>query len=362
MLNNLESINLLEEFDLDKLYNVLKTPSPTKNLEIFSKIQNFSNSNDFFSNYTNKEIKVFSDFLKNLEDNYLSICNNENYLKFKSNTEKYISIISNFVLLINLIFKNKQIIRKILNNMKNNIIKYSSNNIIDLESNDKINEYLNKILNMSLTEEKTKNSFNSIINGNISPANLTNTSINSIIKDRNNSEENINFYELMKEDNAITPFFVSKGESINNNEISNNNNCNILICKKKDSDDSIFTLHCKNISYEKSNSKVKKIKIDKNKDVNKQEIFNNTNLNGKSNVIISDNIKCIKSYNINKLNMYKIHLKNINELYLLKKINSPEKIKLKQLIITNFNKTKNLYYSYCNKTVDKYIKDLKSLL
>ena len=56
------------------------------------------------------------------------------------------------------------------------------------------------------------------------------------------------------------------------------------------------------------------------------------------------------------------NLKNINELYKKRNITSPQKVKLKQLIVSRSSKLENLYFSYCSNNKNKFIDDLKKLL
>ena len=364
MLTNFESIELTEELEINKLYNIFKITSSSINLEIFSKIQSFSTSYDFFSHYTGLEINLFSDILKKLEDNFLHICNNEKYLHFNSNEDKYISICSNLILLFNFILKTRKIFKTVITKIKNNTIKYFSENVIDSEFNDKINDNINKIINLSLTEDKYKDNSSLSFRENISTANNTTTTINSIIQDKNNIEENNKsiLYDNICEENIITPYFMSKGESfVNNIEIvnNNNNNINFFICKKKDSIDSIFNLPVKKLSNDKNNS-IKEIRNDRDiiQNDEKSKILNKIDLN-KNSEKIQNNNKC-KS--LNTLNIYKVLLKNINELYKNRNITTPEKIKLKQLIITKSPKVENLYYSYCSNNKNEFIENIKKLL
>ena len=366
MLNGLESIDLFEkEFDIDKIYNLMKTPSSSLNLEIFSKIQNIATSHEYFSQYTNIEINSLLDSFKKLEDNFLDICNNENYLKFKSNSEKYISIFSNLILLFNFILKIRKIVKTLLNKIKNNIIKYYSENQIDVETHDKINDYINSILSMPLIENEVKRiSFNSFVKESRSTANITNTSIYSINKDKFNVDDNDqnNLYEPEHEENIITPYFISRGESyINNNELLNNNNynLNLIDCKKKDSVGSIINLPCNYFLNDKNNLNMKENKKSIPND-DKYEILNKINLNNNPQEIINNN-KINKS-NSSHLNIYKVLLKNINELYKKRNITSPQKVKLKQLIVSRSSKLENLYFSYCSNNKNKFIDDLKKLL
>jgi hypothetical protein len=65
MLKNGELIDFFGESEFDNLYYVFKTSSSTVNLELLSKFQSFSNFNDFFKSYINKDINSFLIFSSN---------------------------------------------------------------------------------------------------------------------------------------------------------------------------------------------------------------------------------------------------------------------------------------------------------
>ena len=375
MLKILESIDLSEEMALDNIYYLLKTSYSSNNLKLLSKIQHFSNSYDFLQHYINKDInQLFIDFRK-LEENYLNICNNENYLNFSQNIEKYISIFSNLILLFNLIIKNMNIIKSILSKVKNNLIKYGSKNIVDFDFQNKINEFTNNLLKLSLDDNLYKiNILKTFNKDNISTANKTESNTNSISKDKFINEEELNndLYSSDNDDNTLTPNFPSKGENNSLLTLINNNNENLkpkIKLKeymKKKSIDSILNLHCVNntndINKEKPNIKENGalIFLEDEKDNQKKKgqfILNNNikNLNESVKKSNSDKIN-IKFKNSN---MYSFILKKIRELHKKKYINSTQKIKIKQLIITKSSRVKNLYYSYLNNNVKKFIQEIK---
>lgn len=390
MMKSIESLDLSVDMGIDNLYYLFETTSSTINLELLSKIKRFSNSKDFFNHYANNDINLLLNFLIKLEDNYLSICNNDNYLNISSNIEQYISIISNLIILYNLILQNKKIIKKIIMKTKDNLIKNYSNNLI-VDYQNKINEYLNNLLNLSFNDEKIKNNYPRLYTQeSISTANITistDSSINSILKDKMYNEDKIknDFCDINEED-IITPYFVTKGEYtsqkslINNIEItSNNNNFNFIIYRK-DSVDSIFNLPCVNISSDKN---IPNITGNKNLFLINNESNNNSNIKNIKNKNILNNIKSYNNKNTNKhkkcenekdlnkikrtdksnnSNMYKVILKNINEIYKKGEINSFQKIKLKQLIISKSPIIQNLYYYYCNNNINEYIEEIKKIL
>ena len=208
MLKNGELIDFFAESEFDNLYDVFKTSSSTVNLELLSKFQSFSTFKDFFKSYINKDINSFFDFFKQLEENYSLLCNNENYINFNSFTDKYISIYANLILLSHLILKNSLIIKNIIMNVKNNLLKYYSENIINNDFQEKINECVNNLLNVSLLDYKRKIDYTtSNKTNNISTAKATNTSISSMLKDNIFYNIENEFQDLYIEDNIKTPFF-----------------------------------------------------------------------------------------------------------------------------------------------------------
>jgi hypothetical protein len=370
MLKNGELIDFFAESDFDKLYDVFKTSLSAINLELLSKFQSFSTFNDFFKSYINKDINSFFDFFKQLEENYSLLCNNENYTNFNSFTDKYISIYANLILLSHLILKNSLIIKNIIMNVKNNLIKYYSENIINNDFQEKINECVNNLLNLSLLDDKRKIDYTpSNKTNNISTANATNTSINSMFKDNIFYNKENEFQDVYIEDNIKTPFFQSKSGSLINNIdiVNNNNNYNFIICRKKDSIGSILNLPCSEFKIEKNTFNKPDIK-DKNNIIsiliNGQEMQSNNNNNNND---VLNNTKIIKSKEeennkeqkskkgkkknqnekdnskVNNKNIYKILLKSVNEIYKKGNIDETQKIKIKQLIISDSSKVIDLY-------------------
>jgi hypothetical protein len=386
MLKNGELIDFFAESEFDNLYDVFKTSSSAINLELLSKFQSFSTFNDFFKSYINKDINSFFDFFKQLEEKYSLLCNNENYTNFNSFTDKYISIYANLILLSHLILKNSLIIKNIIMNVKNNLIKYYSENIINNDFQEKINECVNNLLNLSLLDDKRKIDYTpSNKTNNISTANATNTSINSMFKDNIFYNKENEFQDVYIEDNIKTPFFQSKSGSLINNIdiVNNNNNYNFIICRKKDSIGSILNLPCSEFILEKNTFNKPDIK-DKNNIIsiliNGQEIQSNNNNDTLNNTKIikskeEENNKEQKSKKgkkknqnekdnskVNNKHIYKILLKSVNEIYKKGNIDETQKIKIKQLIISDSSKVIDLYNVFCSNSINKYIDYIKRLL
>ena len=388
MLKILESIDLPTEIGLNNIYYLFNEYSFPTNLELLSKIKTFSNTYDFFHYYTSKDINIISNLCSKLEDNYLNICDNDNYLNFNQNNEKYISIFSNFILLFNLIIKNINIIKSVLFKIKNNLKKYYSENIIDDDFKHKINKFVNNLLKLSFNDELNKKiSKNSSFKKNISLTNITDSTENSINKDKNNNEETLNdddLYSMNNEDILITPYFASKDGkdksqlsliNINNDISNNNNNINKLRnSNKKDSIGSIFNLPCvnpNNVNNGKTNFKEKEtlLNLEDKKIEVKSIILNNIKvINNLNNIALNiNNNKSIKDNNSDKIQlnnvskMLSILLKTLSVLYKKRYINSSQKVKLKKLIISKSPKERYIFYNSLNNNIKEFIKEIGNI-
>ena len=64
MLDKINEINLNETISQEILYPLLEPKNPLFKLEILSKLQNFKTNDDFFSHYTNLNMTILKNFLK----------------------------------------------------------------------------------------------------------------------------------------------------------------------------------------------------------------------------------------------------------------------------------------------------------
>ena len=126
----------------NKNFYIFKTTSTKDSSEIISKLEKYEKTYDFFKHYTNNDIKNAFLLLENLGNIYSHLYS-ENYKNnFNSKIDIYISGLSNLYLLSYLISKNKLIINKAIDKIKNNLetlyIENSINNIIQK----KLNNYI----------------------------------------------------------------------------------------------------------------------------------------------------------------------------------------------------------------------------
>ena len=90
------------------------------NLELFSRIQNFSTSNDFFKHYMNKDIKLFYENMDNFIYQLSSITRQSD-IKFDSQIDQYISDFSYIFVLFNIISKINKSLKNLLLNEKSTL-------------------------------------------------------------------------------------------------------------------------------------------------------------------------------------------------------------------------------------------------
>ena len=198
--------------------------------------------------------------------------------------------------------------------------------------------------------------------------------------------------------NLRTPKFPSKNEDPNNNcqsIVKENDSSNVPIIKQE-SINSFFTLASKAANINSDENRIKKIKKDKKVKINDQKVtnFNLQNIQNDSEAKLvytksnfSENKKnqdnseefekkeyytkknpkkqTFSSVNLKSTmekNMLKDFLGFINNIYKSGSINTEEKIKLKQLIISKSEKIENIYNNYYHDNKNEFINELKKLI
>lgn len=323
-MDTIENLNLNSEIDQNLIFSLLKSKNSLTNLGIISKIRQFSQTNDFFTYYTNINTKSFDLFLnKSLKKSLFyikKISALKDLFKFRIESDKYISITSSVVLLFYILLKYQRIIN-IISSKIQKIISNTNSNLTDYDSlKEKIN-LISKNLNLNYSSNYSRNS----------------TKHNTYLS-------NINFL-----DDVPTPkFFEFESEEKNNNQkdlylsfgidndiIENNNS------KRKDSFTSFSNISFSNIKEE--NPKIKK------------KIENYQNRSVKHNRTCSVDKMCVPYVNLLCLS---------NEMYKKKMINFNEKLMLKELIIGNDQRLISLYKCSTNRenefyTIKKYLTETK---
>lgn len=415
MLDHNKEFNFFGEMNKNIDYFLIDTSSSEKNELIKSKIEKYKTVSEFFEYYTNNNINSLFDSFNRLDKMYSNIYINNNTNNTKSKIDKYISDLSNIILLFNLISKNQQIIKKTLKNSESYLKNFYSENHINKDCQKILDDYFDNLINLKKKKKKKRLSF-------LTHENIFNSKRqrhktvkarkpNIFILNKKPEEKDIN-YKLVnisptnhlnhKKHNSIdeeksnlrTPKFPSKNEDQNNNQsLLKETESKKMPIIKQESINSFFTLASKAaniVSDEKRIQNIKKEKIVKinDKKVTSFNIHNNgetkliyTKINFSENKKSQDNSdefeqkqyyekknpkkQTFSSVNLKSTmekNMLKDFLGFINNIYKDGSINTEEKIKLKQLIISKSEKIENIYNNYFHDNKNEFVNELKKLI
>ena len=400
-------------------YFLLDSTSSEKNEIIKSKIEKYKTVSEFFEHYSNNNIISLFDSFNRLDKIYSNIYFNNNN-NIKSKIDKYISDLSNIILLYNLISKNQQIIKKALTNSESYLKNFYSENHINKDCQKKLDDYFDNLINLKKKKKKKRLSF--LTHENIFKKNKRHKTVkarkpNIFNLNKKLDEKSINInYKLInisptnhlshikhnsideEKSNLRTPKFPSKNEDPNNNSqtIVKENESNKVPIIKQESINSFFTLASKAANINSDENRIKKIKKDKKVKINDQKVtnFNLQNIQNDSEAKLvytksnfSENKKSqdnseefekkeyytkknpkkqtFSSVNLKttmEKNMLKDFLGFINNIYKSGSINTEEKIKLKQLIISKSEKIENIYNNYYHHNKNEFINEIKKLI
>lgn len=371
------SINLSEELKNKEIYNLFKTDSSEFNNKLSSALQKYQNIQQLINNYSKIDINHILNAFNNISLISSQIINLDNKNINNSEIESYMFGISNILLFLCLIQKNNQLLINLITNVKLYVYNFFSNNKNESILKEKIDSFINDLINSSQMIEKrsySRRSTNEVTNC-------------SICMNFENKKKNPNFNLDNKQDlfRSFTPKFE------NNEEMKIPKNTpsiieeNIKISSSKNMDSSL-TLQKMNFVQ------INEEEIKKNKTI---KIFNTNNINKNVNDKIEHETKSfirkknksqstkvnIKGCLINKSRKHSVNsvdnrytqnerikilaeiLDSINILFKEKKINSNQKISMKQIIISNpkiiidkfYQSLKNMKSAYDNSLMNKNI-------
>ena len=141
-----KQFDFLGKMKNNKDFYLFDNISPEKKSEILSKFDQFKTAPEFFEYYTNKDIGSIFKSLDQLDLIYSHILNENHSNYLQSKTDKYISNLSEIILLSNLISKNKIILEKAIINVKKNLEFFFRTHKINKKNQKEINEYILKLL------------------------------------------------------------------------------------------------------------------------------------------------------------------------------------------------------------------------
>ena len=334
-------IEIINEKKSNELFDLYSVNSCEINDEIKKKLLSFQSSDKFFEYYTKKNINQLlfplSEFNSNLSELF-----DENQNIYESKTDKYISTLSKIYLSLNLIHKIHEVLTDILELTKNCYSKLISENKYQRNNTKSINEYINELIdaysskNYILYTPKFSN---------------TKSQINEKLLSLNNhlNEKSKNYCNFFKTKNKSQTFFNNKKLDLINticktSEVENGNNNQI---KKIDG-----TLIVNEGQFSYLTLKEMKFIIEKHDKSKKEKDLRKMNTSLKKRVEIlpdkrvkKNKCKTFVENSCNKGMCLKL-LEVIIDLYKNCIINSEEKLRLKQLIISKSKKIEQVYMDY----------------
>ena len=336
MYDYIKSFNLTDELKNNEIYNIFKTDSTELNLNFLSSLQKFHTTNEFLNYYTHQDCKKVFDIYNNLSSISYQIYNENEKLNFKKDIDKYLSDLSKIILLFSLIQKNNELLANLLKNTKKFIKKFFIENEIKPAIKERISNCINDLMSSSKVASQRNYSRRSTKENTVSNPNIFLG--NSLKKSYNENEEEYLFFQshtpkFEEEEDEIIE--VNEDQSFNNMNIENNENNS-----KKDSLKTIgssFSLRHMKFAYQ-NDEEEKPRSVKKNKTLRigtdylsphsffkkKSNSYNKENIGNENNSHIKDNSQYIVDF-----------LNSINNLYKTRKINSNQKLAIKQLIISD---------------------------
>ena len=153
MLQLINEIELNETIDQNHFFSLFHVQTFEKNLEILEEIQKYFNFEEFLTKFSHQNICNFKNFISknNLIDIFIKNINIEDFSKFKG-IEKFMTIMSNIIILLKIYLKLNSMLEKTQNKLKNILnLKF----IDEQNINEKLHEISNEIFNLNLIKDKS---------------------------------------------------------------------------------------------------------------------------------------------------------------------------------------------------------------
>ena len=352
------SLDLIKELKINNIYELFKTNSSDFNKMLLSNIQKYSNTQKLISHYLKTDINSIYSSFNDISSNLNRIFYGENQKNCHSEIETYILGASKIILFLSLIQKNNQLLMNLLNGTKLYISDFYKNNNKESCIKSRIDLFINELINSSSHVQRSysRRSTNDITNSSI------------CVNLENKNKEQYSNLNISKKDiilRSLTPKFKIGVE--NNIAQKNSHKSNINDDNSKKSLDSSLTLQklnfvqndegenlknnnikCSLDSSSSSSDKSKILLYKKNK--SQSHKFNVKGSLFKKNRKYSSNSMDDNTVQNERIKILAGILDTINIMFKNGKINSDQKIYLKQIIISN---TKII--------IDKYYKDLVNI-
>ena len=317
MLDKIHEIILDETISQEILYPLLEPKNSLFKLEILSKLQNFKTNDDFFSHYTNLNLTIIKEFLKESKNKInFFIESSKNIVLEENELDNYLSIVSNIIISNFFIIQLESYITNIYSQLNDYIIS-----ILKTQKNEELHYKLNEYLQLI---DHTSNNYQ---RRNIITFSRISTKENTYI---NKVEETPRFFELNDKlnfsssyDNDSNTYFISPQKTLSSPRMSICSLASMVFSPPNESDTQFITPK-KNIT------------------------FSNLNYNNNKSENLFTQEKCVKILRI------------CNEMFKKKLINSNEKLKFKKLIIGKDEKILKIVDNDCSK--EKLFRNIKNYL
>lgn len=336
----INSFNLVEELKSNEIYDLFKTESLDFNMKFLSSINKYKTTYQFIKSYTKIDINNILNVFNNISLNATKIINSNNS-SFNSEIEIYTLGVSKIILLLCLIQKNNQLLNYLLNETKLFIKNFYSSNKKESNLKEKYDSIINDLISSTLIQRSySRRSTNEVTNSSIC---INIETKNNILKNILGNKQDILFRSptpKFEEDDNIHPRINSNydqdlNDVINKRNSSKNMDSSLTLDKlnfvQQDEDENKDK---KLIKSSIKNSVDKSFTRKKNKSLStkvKVKVKAAYGKNRKNSVNLADD-KCKQNERIKILAEF---FDSINFLFKEGKINSDQKIIMKQIIISN---------------------------
>ena len=337
MIDYIKTLKLSDEIKNNEIYNIFKTDSSKLNLNILSSLQKFNTTNEFLSYYTQQDCKKVFDIYNTITSISSQICNENEKKNFKKDIDKYLSDLSKIILLFSLIHKNNELLSNLIKNTKRYIKRFYKENEINSVIKERISNCISDLMSSSQVASQRNYSRRSTKENTVSNPNI-------FLGHSHKKSFNANEEEYLLFQSRTPKFEEEDDEIVEVNEEQSFINMNVETKEDNSKKDSLktigstFSLRHMKFTYQ-SDEEEKTRTIKKNKTVKlgtdfstphsffkkKSNSYNNYEvIDNESNNNMKDNSQYILDF-----------LNSINNLYKSGKINSNEKLAIKQLIISD---------------------------
>ena len=356
MINNFDFSNIFQGKNSSNIFKFFKTTSPKFNLEIKNTLSKFKNMKVLSKNLAKIDIQLLLSNLEKLKLNISNIYSNEEF-NYNNSSEKFVLYLTKIYISINIIIKIEEILSNILISTKNYFSNFSIVNKHKIKNQEYISNYLDNLQyfysNQEISTPKfSDKSYSSIENNSTFSTNKNDPISFSYFCKYGSNQKNIpiKIFDIPSDDEEYShkKLKIGSGKTIYEFPIDERNP------ERKFSELTFAQIDFKENEINKKPSPLKR----KNSNAN-YEIHVNKNRNYEEN-----NIKIFRE-NFEDKQMFKELLELIYFLYKNCLINSEEKLKLKEIIISKSQKIKKIYVNYFiekkyNKS--KVVSELKKLI